>query len=127
MLQTTLVFGVAYCLFYMQHVEASCGFYGGVGIRPGERPITTCKYRGWEISINSTFRSPAPYCEECTCGDGGGMACCGYGWKAGPIGIQGCVRIIDYSTCDSLFFDENDTSRPCPGMPRIPASSISFP
>ncbi|XP_045206632.2 uncharacterized protein LOC123558850 [Mercenaria mercenaria] len=102
-------------------VDCSCSFSGMPGGPTGEPPVTTCNYLGWIIEANSSFKSPAPYCEECTCYGFGSYSCCGYGWKGGYIGIPGCRRVIDNSTCDHLFVDMIDETQPCRPVSRIPA------
>ncbi|XP_045203011.2 beta-microseminoprotein-like [Mercenaria mercenaria] len=80
---------------------------------------STCEYKGWEFKLGASFKSPTPYCEECTC-TANGLSCCGYGKKDDftVFIIPGCVQVDDDSTCDRQFVDSTDETQPCSAWER---------
>ncbi|XP_053398596.1 uncharacterized protein LOC123556413 [Mercenaria mercenaria] len=75
---------------------------------------TSCEYNGWTFESGTSFKAPAPVCEECTCTDGE-LSCCGYGKKDDftVFIIPGCVQVDDDSTCGRQFVDSTDKTQLC--------------
>ncbi|XP_060601013.1 uncharacterized protein LOC132754404 [Ruditapes philippinarum] len=106
---------VVVCLLCVQ-VETSCWFKNASPDENGNFP-TYCDYQGWVIDSNTTLKSPAPYCETCTCLFGN-LNCCGYGKKAGAAVRAGCTQVDDDSSCDLIFVNSANENLPCDNWSR---------
>ncbi|KAK3593695.1 hypothetical protein CHS0354_013591 [Potamilus streckersoni] len=97
-----LLLTVASALMLGTQVYGSCFNSPAQIMQIGSKGMVTCEYQGINFLEGATFNTTD--CFSCSCSSWG-LSCCGFGIKAGLIGVPSGFRVVQYG-CD--FQIENE-------------------
>ncbi|KAL3872009.1 hypothetical protein ACJMK2_040127 [Sinanodonta woodiana] len=91
-----LLLTVSSALILVTEVHGSCFYNPAQMIQIGSKDMVTCEYKGIKFLEGATFNTSD--CISCNC-YGWGLSCCGFGIKAGLMGLPSGFRVVQYG-CD---------------------------